>query len=149
MTSRHGLEIRTATPGDAAGLAELLESAGDAIPERDLTERLGVLRQAAGTVLIAVQWGPPSGLVVLHWYPTLGDARPTAQVTTLLVGVEERRRGIGRLLIKAASQAARSAGCGNLEVLAGLEEPSLREFCLATGFSEARGRFTRSLRKQG
>ncbi|MCW8087333.1 GNAT family N-acetyltransferase [Sabulicella glaciei] len=149
MTSRHGLEIRTATPGDAAGLAELLESAGHALSERDLTERLGALRHASGTVLVAVQWGPPSGLVVLHWYPTLDDARPTAQVTTLLVGSEERRRGIGRLLIKAASQAARSAGCGRLEVLVGPEEPSLRGFCRATGFSEAGGRFTRSLRKQG
>ncbi len=112
-----------------------------------MAERLGALRQSPGAALVAVQWGPPSGLVVLHWYPTLAAARPTAQVTTLLVGPEDRRRGIGRLLVKAAAQAARVAGCGEMEVLAPPDAPSLHGFCLATGFAEAGPRFVRSLRK--
>ncbi|HEY4251542.1 MAG TPA: GNAT family N-acetyltransferase [Roseomonas sp.] len=106
------------------------------------------LRQAAGTALIAAQWGPPSGLVVLHWYATLEDARPTAQITTLLVGAEDRRRGIGRLLLKAAAQAARTAGCGQLELLAAPDQAALHAFCRATGFAAAGERFIRSLRKQ-
>ncbi|HZF74838.1 MAG TPA: GNAT family N-acetyltransferase [Acetobacteraceae bacterium] len=147
LTVRHGLEIRAATAADAPGLATLLASAGRAIDARDLAERLVALRHAPGTALVAVQWGPPSGLVVLHWYPTLGAPRPTAQVTTLLVDPEDRRRGIGRLLVKAAAQAARVAGCGELELLAPPDAPSLHGFCLATGFAEAGLRFTRSLRK--
>jgi GNAT superfamily N-acetyltransferase len=147
VTSRYGLEIRAATPIDAPGLATLLAAAGHAAEARDLAERLVALRDASGTALIAAQWGPPSGLVVLHWYPTLEEARPTAQITTLLVDAEDRRRGIGRLLVKAAAQAARTAGCGRLEVLAGPEASSLHEFCRATGFAEAGTRFVRSLRK--
>ena len=149
MTSRYGLEIRAAAPIDAPGLAELLAASGYAVDTRELTERLVAIRQASGTALIAGQWGPPSGLVVLHWYPTLLDIRPTAQITALLVGVEDRRRGIGRLLLKAAGQAARTAGCGKLELVAAPNTPSLHEFCRATGFLEAGSRFTRSLRKQG
>ncbi len=148
MTSRHGLEIRAAAPGDAPGLAELLAAAGCAADGRLLAERLAVLRGPAGTALLAVQWGPPSGLVVMHWYQALEEARPVAQVTTLLVGPEDRRRGIGRLLVKAASQAARAAGCGRLELLAPPGEDSLQGFCRATGFVEAGQHFARPLRKR-
>ncbi|WP_270933681.1 GNAT family N-acetyltransferase [Falsiroseomonas oryzae] len=147
VTTRYGLEIRAAAPIDAPGLLELFAAVGLAAEARDLAERLVAIRDAPGTALIATQWGPPSGLVVLHWYPTLDDARPTAQITTLLVAIEDRRRGIGRLLLKAAAQAARTAGCGKLELTTGLDEASLHAFCRATGFAEAGPRFVRSLRK--
>jgi GNAT superfamily N-acetyltransferase len=149
VTPRYGLEIRAAAPIDAPGLVELLAASGYAEDARELAERLVAIRQGAGTVLIAAQWGPPSGLVVLHWYSTLEDSRPTAQITTLLVGVDDRRRGIGRLLLKAAAQAARTAGCGKLELVAASDATSLHEFCQATGFVEAGPHFVRSLRKQG
>ena len=142
------MEIRAATGAEAPGLCDLLAAAGHAIPVRMLAERLDAIRQGAGTALVALEWGPPSGLVVLHWYRTLGAAQPTAQITTLLVGLEDRRRGIGRLLVKAAAQAARVAGCGDLE-LSGAAAPGLHEFCRATGFTEAGPRFVRALRKKG
>ncbi len=147
MTSRYGLEIRAATPIDAPGLVTLLTEAGYPVEVRTLAERLEAIRAGPGTALVAAQWGPPSGLVVLHWYPTLEDTRPVAQITTLLVAVEDRRRGIGRLLIKAASQAARTAGCGRLDLLIPTDAPLLQEFCQATGFTQAGTRFARSLRK--
>jgi GNAT superfamily N-acetyltransferase len=148
VTSRHGLEIRAATPADAPGVVTLLAEAGHVADAVALPERLAALRHASGTALLAIQWGPPSGLLVMHWYPTLEAARPTAQITTLLVGAEDRRKGIGRLLLKAAAQAARVAGCGALEIATPPDAVSLREFCRATGFAEAGPRFVRSLRKQ-
>lgn len=148
MTSRYGLEIRAAAPIDAPGLVDLFAACGHAINAREIAERLVAARQASGAALIAAQWGPPSGIVVLHWYQTLDDDRPAAQITTLLVNPEERRRGIGRLLLKAAAQAARSAGCGRLELLAPSDALPLQEFCRTTGFVEAGAVFTRSLRKQ-
>jgi aminoglycoside 6'-N-acetyltransferase I len=147
LTSRHGLGIRAATIADAPGLATLLAEAGQVIDARELGERLPALRGATGTALIAVRWGPPSGLLVMHWYPVLDAARPKAQITSLFVGVEERRLGIGRLLVKAAAQAARSAGCGSLELLAASDATSLHDFCRATGFVADGLRFVRSLRK--
>ncbi|WP_431270981.1 GNAT family N-acetyltransferase [Dankookia sp. P2] len=148
MTSRHGLEICAATAAEAPGLAVLLDASGQPIDARELVARLEAIRQGPGTALVALEWGPPSGLVALHWYRRLEEARPVAQVTTLLVGTEDRRRGIGRLLVKAAAQAARNAGCGLLELAAG-EDPSLAAFCLATGFTAAGPRFLRPLRKSG
>lgn len=147
MKSRFGLEIRAATSAEAPGLAELFASAGLAIEPGVLANRLEALRQGPGTALIAVEWGPPTGLVVLHWYRTLGTASPTAQITALLVGADHRRRGIGRLLVKSAAQAARVAGCDTLELLAPPDSPELIDFCRATGFSDARTGFARALRK--
>ncbi len=149
MKLRYGMEIRAATAAEAPGLSELLAMSGYGIDQHALAERLSALRSSSATALVALQWGPPSGLVVLHWYQTLEAARLVAQITTLLVGEEERRRGIGRMLVKAAAQAARSAGCGELEILTTSTAPSLHEFCLNTGFAEAGPRFVRSLRKQG
>jgi GNAT superfamily N-acetyltransferase len=105
---------------------------------------LAAIRAGGGAVLIAVAWGPPSGVVALHWYRDVAAAAPVAVITTLFVTADERRRGIGRLLVKAAAQAARVAGCGALE-LAGSAEVSA--FCLATGFSEVGPRFARGLRR--
>ncbi len=148
MKTRHGLEIRTATGADAAGLSALFGAVGHVISARVLAERLDAIRQDPGVILIAVAWGPPSGLIMAHWYRTLGADQPTAQITTLLVGPDERRRGIGRLLIKAAGQAARVAGCNTLEIAAAPKEQHLHEFCRTTGFIEAGSRFVRALRKR-
>jgi aminoglycoside 6'-N-acetyltransferase I len=149
LRTRHGLEIRAATSADAAGLSELLGTAGLVVPARILGERLDAIRQGYGAVLIAVEWGPPSGVINSHWYRTLNADQPTAQVTTLLVGPEDRRRGIGRLLVKAAAQAARVAGCDAMEVLAAPHQQDLHDFYRATGFIEAGPRFVRALRKKG
>nr|WP_279292719.1 GNAT family N-acetyltransferase [Methylobacterium goesingense] len=143
------MEIRAATGGDATGLAELLRSCGHPVAAEALAERIEALRQGAGAALVAIEWGPPSGLVVVHWYPSLAASLATAQITTLLVDPDARRRGIGRLLLKAASQAARSAGCGDIQLLAGPRQADLQAFGAATGFTDQGVLSVRPLRKKG
>jgi aminoglycoside 6'-N-acetyltransferase I len=149
LKSRYGLEIRSAGGGDAVGLCALLGTAGRIITSAAMAERLEAMRDEPGAALIAAEWGPPSGVVLLHWYRTLDAAQPTALITMLLVAPDDRRRGIGRLLVKAAAQAARVAGCGALALLAAPEERALHAFCLSTGFLEDGSRFLRPLRKKG
>lgn len=149
MKSRHGLEIRAATATDAPGLCELLATAGQIAASRAMADRLDAIRREPGTALIALEWGPPSGVVVLHWYRTLGADQSVAQITGLLVAPDDRRRGIGRMLLKAAAQAARVAGCGALEMAVHSDDAALLAFCRATGFAEVGPRFVRALRKGG
>lgn len=146
MNTRRGLEIRAATFADAPDLAELLSRAGLRIAAAGLAARMAAL-QGSGTVLLALEWGPPSGLVALHWYRSLASALPVAQIDLLLVGPGERRRGLGRLLVKAAAQAARVAGCGTLDVAATPDQQELVAFSQATGFTQAGRLLTRPLRK--
>ncbi len=149
MASRYGLQIRAATGADAAGLSDLMRAAGRPVLEAALAARLEALRSADGAALVAVEWGPPSGVVALNWGWTLEEDHPVAVLGLLLVGPDERRRGIGRTLLKAASQAARLAGCDTMLMRAGADEPSLAAFSAATGFSPAGTLQVRPLRKKG
>ena len=114
MGNRYGLEIRAAAGPDAAGLAALLGEAAIAVGPADLAARLDALQRDGGTALVAVEWGPPSGLVAVSPVRTLDAPRPFGLITTLVVAAESRRRGIGRVLLKAAGRAARQAGCDRL-----------------------------------
>lgn len=148
MASRYGLEIRAATGADASGLSELLRAAGQRLDPDRLSQRIEAFRHGTGSALLALEWGPPSGLIVWHAYRSLDADLPTALITTLLVGPDERRRGIGRLLLKAASQAARASGCGTIQLLIGPEQPELAAFGAATGFSDIGSLWVRPLRKK-
>ncbi len=125
-----------------------MQSAGLAIAPRAMADRIEAMRQEPGAILLALEWGPPSGVVAISWRRSvLGDS-PAARITTLLVGPEARRRGVGRLMLKAAAQAARAAGCRVLQVDALPHHDDLATFCLATGFSQAGEVFERTLRKR-
>ncbi len=148
MGSRYGLEIRAANATDAGGIAALLAASGEAVDPQRLGARLEALRQDGATVLLAVAWGPPSGLVVMHRHRSLASDLPVARIDALLVDPEERRKGIGRLLVKAAAQAARVTGCGLLCLEVAANRPGLAEFCAATGFAPGGATFERPLRKR-
>ena len=149
MSSRYGLAIRAADGGDVEGVHELLRSAGVTVARAALGARLGAVLAQPGAVLLAEEWGPPTGLIALHWTATLAADLKPGCVTALVVDPDRRRSGVGRLLLKAAAQAARAAGCGELVVSVAPRMEELRQFCLASGFAEAGQVFTRSLRKRG
>jgi aminoglycoside 6'-N-acetyltransferase I len=142
---RYGVEIRGALPSDAADVATLLEQAGTKLDVRTAAVRLEALAASPDSaVLVAAGYGPLAGLVALHWGSTLQRPRPVARVTALVVDGEQRRQGIGRLLVKAGSQTARAAGCERLEVAAG-DAPG---FFQAIGFGDGETLLSRSLRKR-
>ena len=149
MPNRYGLAIRAANAGDAEGIGALLRAAGLAVDHRGLPLRLEEIPLQAGLVLLAEDWGPPGGVLALRWSWTLFEAQKVAEVTALVVDPEQRRKGIARLLLKAAARAARSAGCGELRLLAPAGVTGLGEFCAATGFGRIGESFARPLRKRG
>ena len=107
------------------------------------------MREAPGVVLLALEWGPPSGVIAVGWrHILLGDA-PQAEISLLAVDPNSRRRGVGRLLLKAGSQAARLAGCADMVAQAPAEALDLQAFCRANGFEAAGAQFARHLRKKG
>lgn len=141
--------MRGPQPGDLPGIADLLAGAGHEGPAAVLAARLDRLRQDPGIVLIAVEWGPPGGIVVAHWRQTLLVDRPVAFISLLHVAPDDRRRGLGRTLLKAVAQAARQAGCGSLHLAVSPGDDSLPGFCQATGFAPVGTEFVRPLRKGG
>ncbi|WP_419320421.1 GNAT family N-acetyltransferase [Caulobacter sp. ErkDOM-E] len=148
MSSRHGLSVRAADSGDVDGLADLLKAAGPALAREQLARRLRAIQDQPGVLLIADEWGPPSGVITAHWHSVLTADLKVGWISTLFVDPDRRRNGVARLLLKAASQAARSAGCGELVLNPPIGPGDLRTFCLATGFVESGEVFSRALRKR-
>lgn len=148
MPDRYGLTIRAVEAADAEGLAELLRAGGVDVPRERLAARLAALRQEAGAVFVADAWGPPTGVIALHWSSRLTTELKVAEATLLLVDPERRRSGVARLLLKAASQAARAAGCGELVLGLDAGRDDLQAFALATGFAAVGRRLGRPLRRR-
>jgi GNAT superfamily N-acetyltransferase len=145
--TRYGVDLRAALPADSADLAILLGGTS-----REIATRLdAVSRDPAAAVLVATGWnGAAIGVIALHWHPTLTSDRPRARISALAVAEEERRNGIGRLLIKAGAQAARAAGCDLLEATLSNseEEGGATAFLQALGFTPSGASFARPLRKR-
>lgn len=149
MSNRYGLSIRSALAADAEGLVELLSTAGVPVTKDRLAQRVTALLAQPGAVLIAEEWGPPTGVIVAHWRAELTADLRIGAISALLVDPARRRNGVARLLLKAASQAARAAGCGELILETAGEANDLRAFALATGFESRGESFMRPLRKRG
>lgn len=150
MGQRYGLEIRAAGAADGPGLATLLtDLTGDRGDSHALAARLEALSKAGGTALIAIEWGPPSGIVALQAVHDLASAKPAGFIATLGVASDARRRGIGRLLVKAAARSARLSGCDRLVLAADAGRPDLFAFAAATGFLAEGGLLVRPLLRRG
>lgn len=146
---RYGVEIRGALPADAADLAILLQEAGPAISPSQMSERLErLLHDPASAILVAADYGPLAGVITLHWHATLRDSRLVARISTLCVAEADRRRGIGRLLLKAGAQAARQAGCDRLEATPPAHATTGLAFLRDNGFTEDGPALSRGLRKR-
>jgi len=70
----------------------------------------------------------------MHWHSVLTADLKVRWISTLLVDPARRRNGVARLLLKAASQAARPGGCGDLVLTPPLGPGGLRPFLPAPGF---------------
>lgn len=135
MGQRHGLEIRGAAVSDAPGLTALLAEMGaGTIPPPVLAGRLDGIARTGGIVLIALEWGPPSGVVALQVVADLSSDHPAGLLVALGVAPDARRRGIGRLLIKAVARSARLAGCDRLVLPIAGRSTDLDSFAAAAGF---------------
>jgi GNAT superfamily N-acetyltransferase len=148
LANRFGLSVRAADAGDADGVASLLAAAGVTVDRRALVDRLGESGGQSGLVLLAEDWGPPSGVLAAQWVPSLLLDLKVALVTAFVVDPLERRKGVGRLLLKAAAQAARAAKCGELHLGVPAGAAGLADFCAATGFERGGPTFVRPLRKR-
>ena len=147
MAGRYGMEIRGADAGDAPALAELSAAAGRPTTASALARRLERLHEARALVLLALEWGPPSGVAVVTHRPALDSDALLASLDLLWVAPDDRRRGVGRLLLKAAAQAARQVGA--VELIATAGDPATHAFALASGFTERGAALARPLRKRG
>lgn len=139
-------EIRPARPDDAPGVQDLLAQLGYALSVQAVEKRLTVLAaRGSDPVLLALRDDRPVGLVAVHWTIMLHLSAPSARITALVVDHRGRGHGIGRALIDAAADLARTAGCEILELTTGLQRLDAQAFYKAVGFTASSLKLQRSL----
>jgi GNAT superfamily N-acetyltransferase len=126
--------VRPATPADADRLASLLTDEGYPAGSSDLAARLGRYESIGSVVLVAEAAGEVIGFVSVLILPRFEVGELFARITSLVVDAGVRERGIGRLLMQAAEDAARAAGASFLEVTAGHHRPDARRLFESMGY---------------
>jgi len=128
------LNIRPATPADAATIASLV---------RELADYEKLLHEAKGTaadfqrelespnpvirVLIAEWNGEPAGFALYFFNFSTFVARPGLYLEDLFVRPALRSHGIGRALLRELARIARARQCGRMEwAVLDWNEPALR-----------------------
>lgn len=133
------LEIHLAEPGDAPGIARLLDAFNrefdsPTIALEDLERN--VRRLLTGDQLRAFIAGRPAqGLALLSFRPTIWGDGPVALLEELYVVPEKRGQGTGRRLMEATLDAVRAAGCIWIEVTTGESDAAARSLYESCGFT--------------
>ena len=156
------MNLRPAQPGDAGPLsglfrevadlhAELLpgffrKAAGNALPVEAI-ER--ILRSPHESILVAEEQGAIVGLVhvQIHETPPLPIMTPRrrAHIDNIVVARTMRRRGLGRLLMDAASSWARDRGADEIVLTVWAGNDEAERFYEALGFHRVNQVLGRSL----
>jgi GNAT superfamily N-acetyltransferase len=145
------LEIRTARPDDAAGVAPLLAELGYPQQVAALPARITQLADShTDAVLVAELDGRIVGVACLHvtvFFHEPGADR--ARLTALVVDPACRGSGIGGRLLRAAEAAARRRGCAMLELTSAAHRTAAHRFYEAAGYAVVPHRFSKDLRTRG
>jgi GNAT superfamily N-acetyltransferase len=133
------MHIRPIHHGDAARLAVLLEQLGFPSTAREVRQRLDYwLGDRASALLGADDDGTLVGMAALHVTPLLEVTGKFGRLAALVVDEAARGRGAGRMLIGAAQDRARSAGCLFIEVNSSNHRYPAHLFYESLGFTDSR-----------
>jgi ribosomal protein S18 acetylase RimI-like enzyme len=132
--SAHPPYTRLAITSDTGAISDLLHQFNGTAPSpQELAVRMA---QARGleTVFLGELDGELVGLLILRTVPTLSDPQDWADVTELYVRPASRRKGVGRALVRAAIQYARSLGSTQVHLLVDPDNTVALSFYRAVGF---------------
>ena len=116
----HPAVIRCAQCSDASSVAELLTALGYPSSVAQVERRLAEhLTSAHSAVFVAESDRRAVGCLSFHCIPMFHEDGFLGRITSLVVAPEYRAHGIGRRLVVAAEDFARTHGCLRVEVTSG------------------------------
>ncbi len=142
MSRPEPVAVRPAQPEDAEGLAGLFARLGYATSSAVVAAQFGLYQPATCFHALTAEYRPESGPPRLVGAATVSiqqrlyAARPVAQLTALVTDGEARQLGVGRALVKAAVELARSAQCERLFVRSDRRRTESHDFYRMLGFDE-------------
>ena len=135
--------VRHANADDAGAIAQLLHNFNREFDEptptvETLEQRIAHLLQGGDTVVLLVGTGP-DGLAVLRFRDAIWSSGLECYLAELYVTPARRGHGLGRALMEAAMQEARTRGADTMEI--GVDEPdhAARRLYESLGFTNRTG----------
>lgn len=138
-------EIRDARPSDAATIAELICYLGHPIDEKQVRNNMTALRKTGETPLVATIDNKVVGLCGVGKRTVISRPAPLGRITSLVVAREAQGRGIGRMLVEAAEERMRKAGCKLVEVTSNDRRTAAHAFYRHLGYDRTSIRFAKTL----
>ena len=143
MPAPDPIEVRRATPADAAEIGRLLHDFNSEYEESSpgaetLAVHLGSLIEA-GEITVLLAGEGPAAFSQFRLKRSHYTGLPDAYVEELYVVPERRRQGIGRALLEATMEAARAAGATHIELNTGETDVEARALYESSGFTNNEG----------
>jgi len=144
MSSPAELSVRAATADDAEAIAQLLHDFNEEFedptpgPAR-LAERIRELLAGKDTAVLLGGSGP-DGLAVLRFRPAIWTRALECYLAELYVVPQRRGHGLGRRLMQAAIECARSRGARHMELGTAETDVVARALYESLGFSNREGK---------
>jgi ribosomal protein S18 acetylase RimI-like enzyme len=135
--------VRRATPGDAAAVARLLDDFQAEFNEpspgvESLEERYAELIRSREMTVLLVGEGS-DGFAQIRYRPVVYSAGRSAYLEELYVVPERRGNGLGRTLLEAAMDTARSEGADHMDLGTSESDVAARRLYESEGFTNREG----------
>jgi GNAT superfamily N-acetyltransferase len=136
--------VRRAGPADAESIGRLLHEFNSEYDEPTpgpgaIAERIRELIVSSETIVLLAGSGP-HGLAVLRFRPSIWSRALECYLAELYVVPAERGHGLGRALMEAAIEAARSEGADYMDLGTGEDDVAARVLYESLGFSNRGGK---------
>jgi GNAT superfamily N-acetyltransferase len=135
VDNQAAIRIRRAKSSDAAQIAELCGQLGYPAKPADIVQRLRKIKPASQHAVLVAESPERNIIGWLHVSVSpLLEVELRAEVNGLVVADNERSRGTGALLLRAAEQWACNRGCKSMSVRSNVIRERAHEFYLRHGY---------------
>ena len=138
-------QLRDARPGDASRLVELIHYLGHEIDEKSVRKNLTVLKKLGALPIVATLDKAVVGFIGVSKMLTVHRPAPVGRMSVLVVAEEAQGTGIGKMLVEAAEQWCRKAGCQIVEVTSNDRRGKAHAFYRHLGYERTSMRFMKKL----
>src|SRR6476469_2910993 len=138
------LTVRDARAADAGEIAALLGQLGYPAEPAAVVARLERLAIVGDRVGVAEVDGRAVGVAHVQVSPSLERERPVAKIGALVVDEERRGQGVGRALVQAVEDEARTRGCEMLFVTTSESRDDAHAFYERIGLTHTGRRYVRT-----
>jgi GNAT superfamily N-acetyltransferase len=129
------IKIRRAKSTDAARIAELSGQLGYPAKPAEIAQRLRKIKPALQHAVLVAESPEREVFGWLHVSVSpLLEVQLRAEINALVVADDERSRGTGALLLRAAEKWARNRGCKNMSVRSNVLRERAHQFYLRHGY---------------